>query len=198
MKKTLLIALAFFGTLSLQAGADAETIFNSNCAVCHMKKPMMDKQKMMQMSREERMSMKQKMMENMKAPPMSKVSAKLKNDFKTKEAFVSFVKDYIVTPSKEKSHCMPMALERFGVMPPMGKGLSETELNNIANWLYDSFDSKWDADDKGMLCNMNGKKGMGQGGMKCGQGKCGGGMGKKKPEAETKSMKCQAGKCGSK
>jgi len=161
-----------------------------------MKKPMMDKQKMMSMSQEERMSMKQKMMKNMKAPPMSKVSGKLKSEFKTKEAFVAFVKDYIVNPSAEKAKCMPMALKKFGVMPPIGKSLSETELDTIANWMYDSFNEKWDPNAAGMMCNTK-DKGMGQG-MKCGQGKCGGGMGMKKPKADVKSMKCAAGKCGAK
>jgi len=196
MKKILLIALAFFGTLSLHAGTDAESIFTNNCVACHMKKPMMDKSKMMQMSKEDRMSMMQKMMKNMKAPPMSKVSGKLKSEFKTKEAFVAFVKDYIVNPSAEKAKCMPMAVKKFGVMPPIGKSLSETELDTIANWMYDNFNEKWDPNAAGMMCNTK-AKGMGQG-MKCGQGKGGGDMGMKKPKADVKSMKCAAGKCGAK
>jgi len=215
MKLKLLLA-GLLATVALNAQTGTE-IYKAKCAVCHKMKPMMDKQKMMQMSKEERMSMKQKMMKTMKAPPMSKVSAKIKFDLKDdKTAFVAFVKDYIVNPSADKSHCMPMALKMFGTMPPIGKGMTAQEVDTVANWLHDNFIQKWDMNDKGMMCKMQDK------GMKCGQGKCGG-MGKAKKtesskcgashqeksagkcagdkaekKAASKSMKCGQGKCGGK
>ncbi len=206
MKLKLLLA-GLLATVALNAQTGTE-IYEAKCAVCHQMKPMMDKQKMMQMSKEERMSMKQKMMKTMKAPPMSKVSAKIKFDLKDdKTAFVAFVKDYIVNPSADKSHCMPMALKKFGVMPAIGKGMTAQELDTVANWLHDNFTEKWDMNDKGMMCQMKDK------GMKCGQGKCGGkmknteksmkcgegkcgGMKKAEQKATSKSMKCGQGKCG--
>jgi hypothetical protein len=215
--KLLLISLIATITLHAQTGTE---IYKAKCAICHKMKPMMDKQKMMQMSKEERMSMKEKMMKTMKAPPMSKVSAKIKFDLKDdKTAFVAFVKDYIVNPSAEKSHCMPMALKMFGTMPAIGKGMKAEEVDTVANWLHDNFTEKWDMNDKGMMCKMKGKDAKG---MKCGQGKCGGMEKPKKPEASKcgashqeksagkcagdkaekkaapKSMKCGQGKCGEK
>jgi mono/diheme cytochrome c family protein len=216
MKLKLLLA-GMIATVALNAQTGTE-VFESKCVACHMMKPMMDKQKMMQMSKEERMSMKAKMMETMKAPPMSKVSSKIKFELKDdKTAFVTFVKDYIVNPSAQKSHCMPMALKKFGVMPAIGKGMTDEEINTVANWLYDNFTEKWNPNDMGMMCKAKNAKGM-----KCGEGKCGGmnktakpmnskcGASHKKESAgkcagdkpakkETpKAMKCAAGKCGSK
>jgi hypothetical protein len=215
MKLKLLLA-GLIATVTLHAQTGTE-IYEAKCAVCHQMKPMMDKQKMMQMSKAERMSMKEKMMKTMKAPPMSKVSSKIKFELKDdKTAFVAFVKDYIVNPSKEKSHCMPMALKKFGVMPAIGKGMTAEEVETVANWLHDNFTEKWNPDDMGMMCKMKDK------GMKCGQGKCGGMDKPKKPEASKcgashqeksagkcaedkaekkaapKSMKCGQGKCGDK
>ena len=188
MKLKLLLA-GLLATVALNAQTGTE-IYEAKCAVCHKMKPMMDKQKMMQMSKEERMSMKQKMMKTMKAPPMSKVSAKIKFDLKDdKTAFVAFVKDYIVNPSADKSHCMPMALKKFGVMPAIGKGMTAEEVDTVANWLHDNFSEKWDMKDKGMMCQMKDK------GMKCGQGKCGG-IKKATQKATSKSMKYGQGKCG--
>lgn len=191
MKLTKIFAGAlFFAAVTLNAATDGGTIFKEKCSACHMQKPMMDKSKMMQMSKEERMSMRDKMMKEMKAPPISKISAKLKHDFgNDKTKVVSFVKDYVRNPSADKSHCMPMALKKFGVMPAIGQDLSDEELNTVANWLYDGFNSTWDE-------NM--MQGMGKGMMKCAGGKCGQGMqsGKGKGGGMGKSMKCAAGKCG--
>jgi len=167
--KLLLAGLLATVLLNAQTG---EKIYEAKCAMCHKISPMMDKQKMMKMSKKERMSMKEKMMKTMKAPPMNKVSAKIKFDLKDdKSAFVAFVKDYIVNPSSEKSHCMPMAVKMFGTMPPIGKAMTTKEVDIVSNWLYDNFNNKWDMSEKGMACKMSHKK---EKSMKCGQGKCGG------------------------
>ncbi len=186
MKKLTLIAAAvLFSTLTLSAKSGNE-IYEANCKACHMLKPMMSETKMKQMSMQERMSMKEKMMKNMKAPPMSKVSAKLKHDFGGDKAkVVAFIKDYIVNPSADKAHCMPMALKKFGIMPAIGKALSAEELDTVANWVFDNFDSKWDEKAMNMMCNAKGGKGM----MKCGGGKM---------EKKASGMKCGQGKCGGK
>jgi len=194
MKKTLIVAAGLlFSTLTLSAASNGNAVYEANCKACHMLKPMMDKKKMMQMSKEDRMSMKEKMMKSMKAPPMSKVSAKLKHDFGNDKAkIVAFVKEYIVNPSADKAHCMPMALKRFGVMPAIGKSLSAEDLDTIANWVVDNFDEKWDEKAMNMMCNSGKGKGMGMG---KGMMKCGGGMMAPKPKAGG-GMKCAAGKCG--
>ncbi len=150
-------------------------------------KPMMDKEQMNKMSKEARMSMMEKMMRTMKAPPMSKVSAKLKDDFKDdKEKMVVFIKDYIVNPDVKKAHCMPMALKKFGVMPAIGKSLSADELDTIANWTIENFDEKWDPNAMGMLCNTGESM------------KCGGEKGKSTHKCGAAEMKNNGGKCGAK
>jgi cytochrome c5 len=195
MKKTLIAAAGlFFSTLALSAGNDGNTVYEANCKACHMLKPMMDKQKMMKMSLEERMSMKKKMMKTMKAPPMAKVSAKLKHDFgDDKEKVVAFVKDYIVNPGAQKAHCMPMALKKFGTMPAIGKGMKAEDIETVANWVFDNFSEKWDENAMNMMCNAGKGKGMSMG---KGMMKCGGSMAPK-PKAGG-GMKCAAGKCGGK
>jgi len=215
MKLKLLLA-GILATVALNAQTGT-AIYEAKCALCHQMKPMMDKEKMMAMTPQERMSMKEKMMKTMKAPPMSKVSAKVKFELKDdKAAFVAFVKDYIVNPSAEKSHCMPMALKKFGVMPAIGKSMKAEEIDAVANWLHDNFTNKWNPDDIGMMCKAEGHS------MKCGEGKCGGKMKSQTPKTSKcgadhqkeragkcagdkvekkeapKAMKCGQGKCGGK
>ena len=194
MKKLLLVLV--LGMSSLMASNGAE-VYKAKCQMCHAPKGMMDKAQMQSMqekmknaTKEEKMAMREKMAMKMKkmgmrAPAMSMVSARLKSQLKTREEFIAFVEDYIQNPTKEKALCMPMALKKFGKMPPIGKGMSKEDRAAVAAWLYDNYK------DAGM-CEMKGKGGsMKCGGGKCGSGKCGGA--KKK---EAKAMKCGAGKCG--
>ncbi len=190
MKKVLLGLLIASATLFAVSG---EEVYKQKCAACHQMQGMMDmsqmkamRQKMQNATPEERQAMKAKMKKkmhesNMKAPAMQMVSMRLKKMTGSKEQFVVFVKDYIQSPSQEKGYCMPMAYKRFGVMPPIGKGLSEAERDAVANWLYDDFKGSWDDSMGGKMCQTKNK------GMKCGGGKCGG---------KKSQMKCGAGKCG--
>ncbi len=79
-----------------------------------------------------------------KAPPMSEVSARVKKFYPSEREFVEFVKDYITDPSREKGVCMPMAYKLFGVMPPIGRTLSEEEKEAVAIWLYRNFKESWE------------------------------------------------------
>jgi hypothetical protein len=149
------------------------------------------RKKMQNSTKEEKQTIRQDMMQkmqdsDMKAPAMPMVSMRLKHMTGSKEEFVAFVKDYIQNPSQEKGYCMPMAYKRFGVMPPVGKGLSEEARELVAQWLYDNFEGSWNASMGGMMCE---DKNSSMGYMKYGSGKCGAnGQG---------SMRCGAGKCGS-
>lgn len=190
MKNLLLILV--LGMSSLFAATGAE-VYKAKCQMCHAPKGMMDKAQMQTMrakmqsaSKAEKMAMREKMATKMKksgmrAPAMPMVSARLKSQLKTRAEFIAFVKDYIQNPRKEKSLCMPMALKKFGKMPPIGKGMSKADRATVAAWLYDNYK------DTGM-CRMKGKAK----GMKCGAGKCGGAK-----KTEVKAMKCGVGKCGS-
>lgn len=178
MKKTLFAALLLTASLF-----GSEAIVKQKCTACHMIDMPFTKKEMMKLTPQERMAKKQAVMKTMKAPPLSKVSAKLKYEFGNDKAkFTAFVKDYLRNPSADKSKCMPIALKRFGVMPPIGKGLSDAELDSVASWLYTHFDTQWNP---GEQQRCQGQKGP----MKCGAGKCG--QSTAKP-----AMKCGAGKCG--
>lgn len=180
MKSLLIGALMLLGFTSLY-GVSGEDIYKAKCASCHAMKGMMDasemtamRQKMQNASDEEKMAMRDMMMQKMKkskmkAPPMPMVSKRLKMKFQKKEDFVSFVTDYIQNPSREKGMCMPMAYKRFGVMPPIGKSLTEEERVAVASWLYENFKGSWGASMNGKMCEMRNKKPS----MKCGAGKCG-------------------------
>ncbi len=177
MKKTLL------ATLMLAASAlfASNAVIESKCTACHTIDMPFTKADMMKLSPQARMAKKKAMMQTMKAPPFVRVSAKLKYEFgNDKTKFVAFVKDYLRHPSAQKARCMPRAVKRFGVMPPIGQGMSDAQLQSAATWLYEHFDSRWDPNEP-MACKGGG------GAMKCGAGKCGG----TKP-----AMKCGAGKCG--
>ncbi len=175
MKKITAILVLLFATL-VNVNAEevtGETIFKSKCVACHTLKIPKDKS-------------------TMKAPPFSKVSAKIKYDLdNNKTAFVAFVEDYIQNPTEEKVKCMPMALKKFGLMPPIGKAMSEEERKTVATWLFDNFDEKWDdANCTGPNCKGN----------KCGSGKCGGDKAKcasKWNDTNCTSPNCKGKKCGS-
>ena len=150
--KKLLLYLTFTASLFAVTG---ESVFNSKCVSCHNKAGSM------------MMGQDGSSQRNMKAPPMQMISMRLKHMTDSKKEFVTFVKDYIQNPSRDKGFCMPMAYQRFGVMPPIGKKMSEKEREVVAQWLYDGFTDSW-------------------GNMKCGSGKCGGSSGYN-----------SVGKCGS-
>ncbi|NPB06782.1 MAG: cytochrome c [Aquificae bacterium] len=78
------------------------------------------------------------------APPMNEVAARVKHFFPEEEDFIEFVVDYITEPSREKGLCKPKAFEVFGVMPPIGKSLSEEEKRAVAYWMYHRYQETWE------------------------------------------------------
>jgi mono/diheme cytochrome c family protein len=175
MKKITAIFILLFATL-LSVNAEevaGQTIYDNKCASCHTLKMPDDKS-------------------TMKAPPMSRVSAKVKHAFDdNKTAFIEFVADYIESPTKEKAKCMTRAIKNFGIMPAIGKAMTKEERNTIATWLFDNFDEKWETKDcKGGDCAGKTKE------SKCASGKC---ASKKCGNDKSKTeMKCASGKCGGK
>jgi len=78
------------------------------------------------------------------APPMNEVSARVKYYFPEEDEFIDFVVDYITEPAREKGLCKPKAFELFGVMPPIGKNLSEEERKAVAYWMYHRYEDTWE------------------------------------------------------
>ncbi len=170
--KKILLALSFT-LLSLHAQT-GEEIFTSNCVACHAQTAPVGMGERGTPAFKEAMS-------KLKAPPMPKVSMKLKMQLQDKEAFVAFVSDYITNPSKEKAKCNPRAVKAFGLMPPIGKSMSEAERKSVAEWMFETYAGK----SCSACSSCEGKKGKNEG--------------KKGKNTEKKSeMKCQAGKCGGK
>ena len=153
---------------SIGFAKSGEEIYKSKCMACHtidkMKKPML-------------------------APPLAKVSARIKFVKKDKEKFIAFVKDYITNPAKEKSVCFKRVFKKFNVMPPIGKSMSDEEKTAVAEWMYGLDTTKFEKMFKsGMKCGNGKCGGAKKGMMKCGMGQC--------DDKKKKSMKCGNGKCG--
>ena len=55
---------------------------------------------------------------------------------------VAFVKDYVVSPSKEKSFCDAKSLEQYGVMPSQKGKVSIEELEAIASYMFDHYNQE--------------------------------------------------------
>ncbi len=119
-------------------------IYQAKCSACHRER----------ITKEEEMKFRKMAMSGVRppinAPPMNEVSARVKHFYPTEEKFTAFVVDYITNPSREKGLCMPMAFKLFGVMPPIGKGMSEEEKKAVALWLYYNFNDRWEDFAKGM------------------------------------------------
>lgn len=119
MKNILLISLIISSSLFAATG---KTVYEKYCISCHLEKSRVNEDKA-----------------KLKAPPLNRVSQRLKMNTSSKEEFIAYVKDYIQNPSREKGFCRPKAYERFGVMPPIGKTMAEDERQLIAVWLYRHF-----------------------------------------------------------
>ena len=148
MKKILLILILTLSTLPAETGKE---IFKKYCVSCHIKTDMSPRFKKMKR----------------KAPPMNRVSQRLKIMTDSKEEFIAFAIDYIQNPSQKKGFCRPKAYKNFGTMPAIGKSMTKKEREIIVAWLYDNFNS---ADDKKRSCATE-QTGHGS---KCGGAKCGG------------------------
>ena len=143
MRKTIAFVVLTLAA-GLSAAQNGQQVYEKYCQSCHMLQPPMDRQKMMQMPMHERRMHMREMMKKMKAPPMAKVSAKLKHDFgNDRTKIVNFIEDYITHPGAEKARCMPRALKRFGVMPPVGQSLTPAERHAVAEWIVDNFHETW-------------------------------------------------------
>jgi hypothetical protein len=111
-----------------------ESVYKAKCASCHMLNVKKD------LTSKERITL----MKERKAPPMFKVSAKVRDSFKEDiNKSIAFVADYIVTPDINKSLCMPMAIKKFGLMPAIGQSMNTKEIEVVSKWVVTNFDSKW-------------------------------------------------------
>ena len=141
MKKLLLglsITLPLFASPNEELMKKGYEVYKKNCSACHRE----------YVSHEEVMKFRKMAMMGKRppiaAPPMNEVSLRVKHFYPDEVDFIEFVKDYITNPSREKGVCMPMAYKLFGVMPPIGKTLSEEEKEAVAYWLYHRYKGSWE------------------------------------------------------
>ena len=157
------LTLGLLVLVSVTFAKNGEDVYKDRCMACHTVN---------------------KMKKHMMAPPLAKVSARVKFVKKDKEKFIAFVKDYITNPSKNKSVCFKRVFKKFNVMPAIGKSMSDEDKTAVAEWMYGLDTAKFEKMfQSGMKCGGGMKKCETK---KCGSEKCGG----------AKPMKCGSGKCG--
>jgi mono/diheme cytochrome c family protein len=104
----------------------AEALFDTNCAICHMKEKPTPQTRA-----------------NMVAPPAMGVMFNLKAAFKNdKAATLAFMRDYVIEPSAQKAKCLPQAVKRFGIMPSVKGTLTSEQLKIVTEYMYDTFPPK--------------------------------------------------------
>ncbi|GEM_PF-3353287 len=73
------------------------------------------------------------------APYVVDLVKKLKEETQTKEKFTQFIKEYIQNPNKRKSLYGKRAIKEFGLMPSLEGVLSEDEIIQLSNFLYETY-----------------------------------------------------------
>ncbi len=144
MKKILflLAAAALFAFAN-----DAKSLFEQKCMVCHIASKPTPKQR-----------------SKMSAPPAFGVMYHVKERYPKRSEAVDFIVEYAMNPDKKRALCMPMTIERFGLMPSLKGIVTEDELRAIADYMYDNFPPEWFTHPKrGAGCSKKG----------CASGACG-------------------------
>ncbi|MDQ7037700.1 MAG: c-type cytochrome [Aquificota bacterium] len=114
-------------------------VFRRTCSICHM-----EEASIWEFLRARLSVLKGERPQNIDAPPMNLISARIKSFYPNEVEFVEFVKDYITNPSREKGVCFKAAYVFFGIMPPIGQGMSEEEKTAVAEWMYYRYSDRWD------------------------------------------------------
>jgi len=73
------------------------------------------------------------------APYAEKVIKKLKSETANKKEFIAFIKSYINNPDKRKSVYGKKAIKDFGLMPSLKGTLTDKEINDLADYLYQKY-----------------------------------------------------------
>jgi len=134
MKKYAVI-LSMAVLVAAATASEGERLFDEKCAMCHIKqKPTPE------------------MRGQLVAPPAMGVMFHVKDAFgEDRKAAIAFVKDYVIHPDAAKAKCLPQSLNRFGVMPSQQGLVSDAELHEIADYMYDNFPPSGFMHGKGMM-----------------------------------------------
>jgi len=107
-------------TAATKTSEDAEKLFDTKCAVCHSKTQPADPS-------------------TVSAPALMGVMRHVKMRYPDKASAVTFMVDYVLNPTREKSICQPQKIERFGLMPSQKGIVTKEELTKISEWMYDNY-----------------------------------------------------------
>ena len=123
IKNITLFTLLATSTLLAQSG---EALFTNYCASCHTTVVGVNESG-------------GKVTPIYEAPYAQDVIDKVKAETKTKEAFITFVKDYIDEPDKRKSLYGKKAIKDFGLMPSLKGVMTDDESTILAEYLYSDY-----------------------------------------------------------
>jgi cytochrome c2 len=123
IKNIALITVLATSTLLAQSG---EALFTNYCASCHTTVVGVNESG-------------GKVTHIYEAPYAKDVVNKLKAETKTKEAFITFVKDYINEPDKRKSLYGKKAIKDFGLMPSLKGVMTDNESTILSEYLYSDY-----------------------------------------------------------
>ncbi len=126
MKNIVLFTVLSTSTLFAQSG---ESLFSKYCASCHTTVVGVNESG-------------GKVTPIYEAPYAGDVISKLKAETKTKEAFITFVKDYINEPDKRKSLYGKKAIKDFGIMPSLKGAMTDSESTVLAEYMYSDYGKK--------------------------------------------------------
>jgi mono/diheme cytochrome c family protein len=71
------------------------------------------------------------------APYVADLVDKLKKETQSREKFAEFIKEYIQNPNKRKTLYGRGAIKKFGLMPSLKGAMSDKEIVNLTNFLYE-------------------------------------------------------------
>jgi len=122
----------FFVLLATLFGNEGRQVYEKHCASCHLV--------MLPLDPIERGKV------EMKAPTMRMVAMRLKHMIHIKSGdedvqravIVGFIRYYLERPEEDYAICQERMIEDYGVMPPV-MGLTDTEKEAVAQWLYDRY-----------------------------------------------------------
>ena len=133
MKVLLVAVLLFFAGCSQgkkENNLDGKKLLEQKCIKCH------------------NISLPPKTFEDEIAPPMMAVAFHVRSFIKTGDESqripkaISFVKDYVVSPSESKSFCDKESLKSYGIMPSQKGKVTQEELQAIAEYMFSHFTQK--------------------------------------------------------
>lgn len=132
MKKHIITLIALLSTISTLHAQTGEEIYTVKCISCHV----INSPVGMQGTAGKVAFM--KAFKALTAPPMDKVVMKVIGSYPDKKTFVNFVSTYITDPSLQKAVCGKRGIKQFGLMPPIGKSMTEEEKEKVSAWIFDT------------------------------------------------------------